>query len=128
VVINDDDFAAEANSVGSYNQKRLRLNGVIDNNTSYFIKLRSKLNNLGNRVLSFETPKASGFNQNKLVAYPNPAYDDVILNKHIDGVLYDNMGLEVMKIHQSNKFNVKSLNPGIYLLKTDKESVKLIVK
>jgi 2',3'-cyclic-nucleotide 2'-phosphodiesterase (5'-nucleotidase family) len=128
VVINDDDFAAEANSVGSYNQKRLRLNGVIDNNTLYFIKLRSKLNNLGNRVLSFETPKASGFNQNKLVAYPNPAFDDVILNKHIDGVLYDNMGLEVMKIHQSNKFNVKSLNPGIYLLKTDKESVKLIVK
>ncbi|MFQ3575177.1 MAG: esterase-like activity of phytase family protein [Cytophagales bacterium] len=128
VVINDDDFAVEANSSGSYNQKKLRLNGVVDNNVLYYVKLRSKITNIGGKVTSLDNEQATGFHKSSLMAYPNPATDEVILNKTVTGTLFDVLGNQVMKINNSNKFNVQHLKQGVYVLKAENESLKLVVR
>ncbi len=131
VVSNDDDFGVNPNASGSYDQKILPLNGRVDRNTIYYVKLRNKLSNLGGLVseptsseeqVTFESTFG-------LEAYPNPTSDVVYFNKTVtNGVLYNTIGQKVLQIQEADDLYMGGLRKGIYILKTDKESLKIVVK
>lgn len=131
VVSNDDDFGVNPNALGSYDQKILPLNGRVDGNTIYYVKLRRKLSNLGGVVSEptsseDQVPFESTFG---LEAYPNPTSDVVYFNKTVkNGVLYNTIGQKVLQIQEADDLYMGGLRKGIYILKTDKESLKIVVK
>jgi len=130
IVINDDDFAVAPNATGGYDQKALPLNKEIDNNTLYYIKLRSKLTNIGGTIVtSAEDTDINGETKIGLNVYPNPTSDIMYFNKTVvNGTLVDLIGNTVRVIKDSNSLFVGDLNKGLYILKSGNESVKVLVK
>jgi 2',3'-cyclic-nucleotide 2'-phosphodiesterase (5'-nucleotidase family) len=128
VVINDDDFAVNPNATGSYDQKVLPLNKEVDNATMYYVKLRSKLTNIGAIVTSVTSPE-SAEEKAQLHVYPNPVQDRLYMDKVIaEGVLVDVLGNTVRTIRNANQVYVGDLTPGVYVLKSGTASVKVLIK
>ncbi|PQV46522.1 putative secreted protein (Por secretion system target) [Jejuia pallidilutea] len=56
-------------------------------------------------------------NDSEVIMYPNPSNNYVFFTKNIEKIIvYDSLGRAVIETHQ-NKCNIKSLKPGIYLVK-----------
>jgi len=129
IVVNDDDFAVTPNLSGGYDQKVLPLNKAVDNNTLYFVKLRSKLKGIGGILTSIDNASPISDSKVALAVFPNPTSETLYFNKKIsNGVLVDLLGNTVLVIKDANSINLNELNKGFYILRSEKESVKVLVK
>ena len=64
-----------------------------------------------------------------LKAYPNPASTEVFLNKISSFEVYDMKGQMVLTQTNTQRFDVSTLEKGVYLIRTtDKETIKIIVQ
>ncbi|TXI68171.1 MAG: hypothetical protein E6Q41_04540 [Cyclobacteriaceae bacterium] len=61
--------------------------------------------------------------------YPNPATHgtDVSINKKGDYAVYNNLGVLVMKLSDASKFDISSLAPGIYTVRSSNGSIRRLV-
>ena len=82
------------------------------------------------------TPSASNgsvgideINSPKIMLYPNPANEFVRFSKHVDSVqLFDAQGRLVLSQSQVNEINLHNFNPGIYHVKLDSQSFRLLIQ
>ncbi len=90
-------------------------------NTTYLVGYRKGLDTVGNLSVGIQT----AYSNDKLKAYPNPCFDNLIIN--IDGnqennsvYLYTLQGVLVKSLNESDnplEISTSDLKPGIYLLK-----------
>lgn len=127
LVCNDDDFSVNSDQAGGYTQKLMPLNGKRDIGTLYFVKLKSKLTNLGTITATENT--ASKEESDALRVSPNPTEQVVYFSKTIrNGVLVDVLGNTLMTFTDRDDLDLSTLPKGLYFLISDKESVKIMLK
>lgn len=78
---------------------------------------------------TFSNVVSVNFSASEFSLYPNPVtYGiDVTLSRKGDYVLTNNLGVIVMRISNANKFEVSSLAPGVYTVRSSDGSVKRLV-
>ena len=82
------------------------------------------------------TPNASNgsvgideINSPKILLYPNPAKEFVQFSKMANSVqLFDAQGRLVLNLKQVNEINLHNFNPGIYNIKLDSHSFRLLIQ
>lgn len=64
-----------------------------------------------------------------LQAYPNPVYDGMLyFSREISGTVYNMKGMALLHLQKAGWADVSSLNPGLYLLRTDRmETLRFVV-
>ena len=130
VVSNDDDFGVISDSKGGYLQKVMPSNNRIDNGTLYFVKLRTKLSNIGS-ITALDGEEENDFNgsKNELKVSPNPTDKVVYFSRTIaNGKLIDVLGNTIMNITNQDDLDLSGIASGVYFLQSGKETVRILLK
>ncbi|MEM7657162.1 MAG: choice-of-anchor I family protein, partial [Bacteroidota bacterium] len=76
-------------------------------------------------IISNDAP----INLKPLVAFPNPANgNEIYLNQHGNYQLLNLVGQELSRVKNSDRFDISSLNAGMYLIRNDKNQAVRFIK
>lgn len=64
-----------------------------------------------------------------LMAFPNPSGKGVVqLNKNATFRVYDVLGQEMLRGIETNRFDATDFTPGVYFIRTESETIRLVIR